>query len=429
MESLPAILRWLLEQQPPGFVDVVAVPLWQLVTRIQYLLQSKTPTTARLLSSIFSVSREYQVCLSSEAAASRYPAKSIERILMRVALCQSSAMDQAYELYRAECNVITSPHLQQLLCNPAFVQTNMLRVAGWCKFKQEERQHMQQGRGSRGTSTRTSSSLKQGSRTSRQHTSSSSSSSAVPLESALQHPSLHLSSSLHVSSSSTSAAVHAVAAAGPGSFEQLEVPPDHDLAAAALGRAALAVQASYTKLQFASAARRGSSTPLGIFLELAFQGLLTAARSAIDAERLLFSSAVDLQLLLELLALAGAEVEEGGDGMMVLLSILVILNSGMHTVSLADRRVFLAARTSMMLQVLNLMLALIRQPKASQPQSEAAVEGACLDAMADVINVREHGGEGGCSNSNWRYGTAVAFTFVLSPCTLCQRSYTVPVIL
>ena len=393
MESLPAFLRWLLEQQPPGFVDVIAEPLWQLVTSLQYLLHSTTPTTANLLSSIFSVGREYQIALSSDAAASRYPAAKVEKALVRVAISHAVALPQAHELYRDKGTPVTSPHLQQLIYNPAFVQANLLTVAGWCKLKQEERQHGQQGRAATGTSTRGSSS-KQGSKSSHQHGSNRSSSSSSR--------SNNSSSGSSSSSSCTSAAVQATAAGAPGSFAQLEIPPDHDLAAAAFGRTALAAQVVFTKLQFLAAARRGitSTTRPGVFLEPAFYGLLEGTSSAVHTKRSFLSSAGDLQLLLELLALAGAEVEEGRDGMKVLLNILLILNSGMHTISRADRGAFLAARASMMLQVLNLMLALIRRPKGTQPfgspQSEARMEGSCLEQMAMVfLSVSRLGGEGG----------------------------------
>ena len=394
MESLPAILRCLLEQQPPGFIDVVAVPLWQMVTSLQYLLHSKTPSTASLLSSILSVGREYQGCLSSEAAASRYPAKSIETLLMRIAISQAFALHHAYELYGAEDTPLRSPHLQELIYNPAFVQANLLTVAGWCKLKQEERQHVQQGRAAKDTSTGSSSSSKQGSRSSRQHGNSNRRSSAAS-------PGSGSSSS----SSSTPGAVQATAAAAPGSFAQLEVPPDHDLAAAALGKAALAVQVLYAKDQLASAARRGVTAPSCSALQWAFNGLTAGARTAAHTKHLFFTSAVDLQLLVELLALAGAEVEEGCEGMMFLLNILGLLERGLHTVSQADWGAFFAARANMMLQVFDLMLALIRQPKPTQMQSKAATEGACLRQMTQILTSVDHlGCQGGVNNSIWQLG-------------------------
>ena len=389
IESAPAVLRWSLEHQPPGFLQTIAIPLVDLLSHYlalsqQFLAVPSTSLRPIHLPGILAVMEEYHFFLSSPAAQT-VPSSVIEKTAMSVTKCQAAAVSCACA---GAVNKDADVGYQQLLRSRLVVEAAVLKVAGWCQHKQQGRRNPQQQQANKPSGKSSKSSRGNSGR-------QDSSSSAGRSSNSGGRAAAAAAGSEASSSSSTSR--RGGPAAVPGSYAQLEVPPDHDLVAESLRSKAL--------LCYSTMAR----TIAGSFRNVkGAGGLMAFARDALfvlqvalDAAALEFSSSSSssntssssissssspstitsasvcgtvstAKLLLEALALAGADVAEGMDtdkGMEAVYPILSFLHVSLHLLPRTELKAFISERGSLLLQVLSLVLDMIQphQPLLQQP--------------------------------------------------------------
>ena len=76
-----------------------------------------------------------------------------------------------------------------------------------------------------------------------------------------------------------------------------------------------------------------------------------------------------MQLLLEVLAFAGAELEQGRGEPLLVVNIMELLISGLKMLPLAESQAFVAARGSLLLQVLGLIPRVMQQINEGEEQA------------------------------------------------------------
>ena len=365
LESTPAILQWFLEHQATSFPESTAGSLWRFLDGLVSLLYSKSPSPAGLLS-IFSVSRQYQQYFSSPAAAGKHSPKVVSLLLLSVAQCQFTATSQLYELLKDENVPPRDPALQRLVLTPCVVDTALLKVASSCHFLQQQRQQEQQKQAGGVPLMTSSSSSRQSAGRFRQETSSSNGTNGRSSR-----------------SSSTSIQAPPVAASPgvPATFSKLVVPHDHEAAGVALGNAAFAVDAKLVSDVAAATAAAGRTSSVmgayGLYSVYVLHASSAAAAAAAAIPRQIegssgsqapcspqsLASPVYMQLLLEMVALAGADVEDGILRPYVFRKMLHAFNRALLNLSPDDQAAFIALRGSLLLQVFSLTLRVIQQPE------------------------------------------------------------------
>ena len=279
------------------------------------------------------------------------------------------------------------------------VEAALLKVAGWCQHKQQGRMKPQQQQTNKPSGKSNKSS--RGSRGKQDSTSGSSSSSgragAAAAGAGLEARSSSSSNTTGSRRGSSSSSMTA-AAAVPGSYAQLEVPPDHDLVAVSFGcTKAVSCYSSMAGLCSSVSSQAGSS-PL-VFAPDAMAVLQAASMAAAGAfdfssntsssssssstssssnssssntisisrsshpgsssSSSVWGAVSTAKLLLEVLALEGAE-EEGGrstdDSMEAVGKILLSLEAIPQLLTRAELEAFVSERGSLLLPVLSLVL-------------------------------------------------------------------------
>ena len=322
MSSSPEVLQWFLEQHPLTFPVESVLSLLELPCSFIGLTKTSSTDEAVQLSLIFSFTRLTQAYfqhLANPATARAFSSSQLNLMLHNLAAWQgymlirlANALDR-----RLKVSAKAQQLLQEMLQDTAVQQAVMLELAGGCKclFELVEQQ------GKRGAK------------------SSSSSRS-------------NTSSTRARTSSSRAAGGAAAAPAGmahPSSFAELAVAPDHELVAAADGKAAVvAAYAKVANMQF------NASRSFGQVLDYMHTSMVILTKAFADDGRF-HISAVELQLLLELAALAGFAIEKEGHA-----PGRIVVWAGPLTVLIGDvkadeRRAFVAARGDLLLQVLGVV--------------------------------------------------------------------------
>ena len=345
MSSGAEVLQWFLEQHPLTFPVEAPLSLFELACGFVGLTKTSSRDEAVQLSLISSFTRLAQAYfhhLGNPATARAFSSSRLDLLLDNLAACQGhmlSYLARAIER-RMEPSAKAQQLLQEMLQETAVQQAVMLEVAGGCKclFDLVERQ------GKRGAKKSSSSS------NSRSKSSSSNS--------------LNNTSSRGAGSrSSTAAGVFTAPAAGrayPSSFAELSVAPDHELVAQAGGKSA--VVAAYARV---AGMRLEASRPFGKLLEYMQPSVLILMEA--DAHDVQFqASAVEVQLLLELVALAGFAMEKEGNSPEPVVFWLSPLSMLISKVTVAERRVFVAARGDLLMQVLGVLFRAVEQQDLQQ---------------------------------------------------------------
>ena len=413
--------------------------------------------TTSLLSSIFSISRKYQLFLSSSAA-SEVPAAVVEKVAFVLTQCQGIALGLA----------IQPGGSQQLLRSKVVVEAAFLKMTGWCAYRQQQRaeqqQQQQQGQARRATASSSCG------RSSSNSCADSKSRSGKQLSSRSSHSKTTSPSQGSSSSRGPSTETNVAAADVPASYAALKIPHDHVLAAAALGKRvlpsyiqhyriaatrALALEGNKALTWFghcavdvvkvlslgaasepsgssssfvagglpaldaggsssssavtapaapssaksiASSSSSSSSSSTAAFPAPAVSEALdssssrltvaaAAAESFASSSSLPLSLVVQQQLLLEVMALVGAEVEEEGSEVQTLFDVLTIFTGSMLQLCEAERQAFISARGSLLLEVLHLTLGTLQQEQSTQEQQQGQEPGLGLVGANLAIGV------------------------------------------
>ena len=107
-----------------------------------------------------------------------------------------------------------------------------------------------------------------------------------------------------------------------------------------------------------------------------------------------FSSAVNLQLLLESIPLAAAEGERAGGCIQALVSSLSLLSLATGAISIEERRAFLAARGDFLLQVLLLVLKAVDGAGQQQEAPSPSQVDLCRRSVLELLHYFVFGGGG-----------------------------------
>ena len=330
------------------------------------------------------VMEEYHFFLSSPAAQT-VPSSVIEKTAMSVTKCQAAAVSCACAGAVCEGNDVG---YRQLLESRLVVEAAVLKVAGWCQHKQQGRRKPQQQQANK-----PSGKSSKGSRGNRGKKDSSSSASR---SSSSGGRATAAAAGFEACSSSTSR--RGGPAAVPGSYAQLEVPPDHDLVAASLRSKAVSCYSTIASsiaawdvkgvgglmafahdavlvLQVASdaAALESSSTSSSSkasSISVSSSSISISGSSSTSTS--VCGTVATAKLLLEALALAGAEVEQSRNTDEVMEAVSAIVSSLENSLQLlprAELQAFISERGSLLLQVLSLVLDMIQhhQPLLQQP--------------------------------------------------------------
>ena len=416
IESALAVLRWSLEHQPPGFLQTIAIPLVGLLYRyremFKYLRLPLTPLHLKHLPGTLAVMKEYHLYLSSTAA-DRIPASVAEKVAMSVTRCQANALTSAW----AGGHESTDVESQRLMINPFMVEAALLKVAGWCQLKQQGRIKLQQQTigpfGKRNECSR-------GKRNKHGSSSSTSSSTIRSSRAAAAAAGFEARSSTSTSSSSNSRgepeSSMSAAAAVPGSYAQLGVIlEDHFLVAASLGSKAVSCYSTMASFYAASVGDvKGAGGLMGfagdaMFVLQTASSAESSSTSSSSGNTTTSSSTISIsssshagsststpvcgtvstaKLLLEALALSGAEMEDGmnrGDGMNALIKTLALLQFTLQLCPRTELEAFISERGSLLLQVLSLMLDMIQPHELLLQQPAGARWGQLLQVVVSFI--------------------------------------------
>ena len=320
--------------------------LWELAFDFVELIKTGSTDEAvqlSLISSFIRLTQAYFQHLGNPATASAFSSSRLNLLLHNPAACQGhmlASLSKAIER-RMELSAKAQQLLQEMLRDSAVQQAVMLDIAGGCKclFGLVEQQGKRGAKSSRSSSSRsrinTSSSRKPGSSSSRKPGSSS-------------------------SRAAGGAAAAAAGMAYPGSFAELPIVPDHDLIAAADGNAV--VVAACAKV---AGMRLKGRRPFGELLEYMRPSVLILIEAAADNVRF-STSAADLQLLLESVALTGFAWEKEGDAAERLVLWLGPLTMLTCQTKVAERRAFVSARGDLLLQVLGVHCRAVEEQRLQQ---------------------------------------------------------------
>ena len=294
---------------------------------------------------------------------------------------------------RLEVPAKTQKLLREMLQDTAVQQAVMLELAGGCKclFELVEQQ------GKRGA--KSSSSSRSSSNTSSSRRAGTSSSSRA---------------------AGGTPAAPASEIAYPSSFAELPVAPDHELVAAADCKAV--VVAAYAKV---AGMQINTSRPLGQVLDYMHPSVAIMTKALTDDGRF-YASAVELQLLLELVALAGFAIEKEGHAPGRIVGFVGPLTVLIGHVKAAERRAFVAARGDLLLQVLGVVCRTAEQQDLQlQVMSGREDEGEMYMSMvlAPLSACTEGGGSGETSADhfvNLRGASAIVLFLFTSCCQLAQ---------
>ena len=319
----------------------------------------------KLMSDILGVSLKYRRFLSATAPSSQHLVMPLKKIACTIAEAQSGLIRHMRILLDQPSNALRrSPERWQLLHSPAFIETSILALAGWCKFMQAW------SNSSRAIS---SSNSNKGGRSSSSKKKGSSSSNS--------------SSSKKKGSSSSSSTTAATAASPPSTFLQLVVPDDHCSFGDGLAQE-YASDDAWDELQ----------GPVLMLLEGMKESGDPSSGQAWPFGNIMTSS--HLQLLLETVALAGAYgAQQSGEvfgdlvgGMLGCVEFLPVVWVGIAAAAVEQRMAFVAARGGLLLQVCRLVLEAchaLQQPQQHQPQwpdqqmvLQQAVDGGRLQVAA-----------------------------------------------
>ena len=358
MESTPALLQQLLQLQPPGFTALTAPSLWMLMISyiaVPYGGRLFTAAELTLISSIVTTSMQYMRHFSASPSI-QCPCKARAKTELKAVMAQSAAIIFV-------CPLLMNPDqhssqqlaMQQLLSNPALTEAAVISVAGLCQsyHKQHDQQLKKQQQAFQAASGRSmKGKLRSSSRTSRSTTTSSSGSSSSP--SGPANPS-------------------------PTSFLQLEIPPDHQSFAVGLANAAVKWENWLATILSGLSLGQGPIVVLRETSQVRSWMSWSIGENALGAgnSRPFGGTAITLdhlQLLLEALALAGAEVERDSSGKGRLLPsvmrCLEVLGIALGQAAVAERVAFVDTRGDLLIQACNLVLSAINADDEQQQQEQ-----------------------------------------------------------
>ena len=340
MSSGPEVLQWFLEQHPLTFPVESALRLWELASGFVGLTKTSSTDEAiqlSLISSFTRLTQAYFQHLANPATARAFSSNRLNLLLHNLAVGQGHMLESLSKILdrRMEVSAKAQELLQEMLQDTAVQQAVMLEFAGGCKclFELMERQ------GKRGT------------KSSSRSRSSNTSSNRKPSSGR---------------AAGGGAAAPAAGMAYPSSLAELPVVPDHELVAAAAGKAA--VVAAYAKV---AGMQLKASRPFRALLECMKPSMVIMIEAAADDVRFHAVSAADLQLLLELVVLAGFALETEGEATEHVVGWLGPLTVLMKQMEPAERRVFVSARGDLLLQVLGVLCWAVEQ----QDWQQQAVHG------------------------------------------------------
>ena len=361
--STPSVLKWLLDNRPIHFIQRFTV-LWQTLNfwmqrrlgvppmGIPALCQSLPQLTATCqhhLQHLASQLDEDQAALTTASQQIR----SKEEVLLKVLLGSSILLMMTGDALLQD--VITD-----LFAGPSLLDSALILLSGLAKatHKQHVAQQQQVGVSSSANGSRTRGGIANSSSSSTGGSSGNSRGREAGSSS-----SANLSSSSSSSSTSGKKKKHGDGAGvvGVTSFEQLPVPPDHDLVKVSSGLPATAAQADNLVNPGGAVEWPSVAVPFEMpFADLALKMVaMYCATShcsfAAPGHWAAAASGPVLQLLLELTALLGKEEQLNDEGLLRAwedLSAVAILK---------ERQAFLAARGALLLQVLWLLAEQRRQ--------------------------------------------------------------------
>ena len=430
IESASAVLRWSLEHQPLGFLQTITTPLVDLLSKYLELALTSTPLHPTLLPGILDVMKGYHIFLSSSAA-EKFSGSLVEKITMSGTQCQGFALACIWAgAHQEDAGV----GFRQLLLCPVVVEAALLKMAGWSQHKQQGmiKPQKQQTNKPSGKSNK-SSRGKGGKQGSSGSTSRSSSARGRAGAGAAAAAGFEACTSSSNTTGSRRGEPGTAAATVPGSFAQLEVPPDHDLVAASLGSKAVscfsskarlcstvsskaasfphardvgglmafapdamfvlraALIAAAETLEFrsnSSSSNTSSSSASSSSSTTTTTSVSRSTRAGSTSSTSVWGAVSTAKLLLEALALAGAEVEGSrstDDSIEAVFLILSFLNVSTQLLPRAELEVFVSERGSLLLQVLSLVLDRIQQHQLMLQQLVGAPWSKLLEMVVCVI--------------------------------------------
>ena len=333
MISSPALLYWFLEHQPLTFPADSVLALWFLSSNYMKLAQRGWSTNAAeavLILQMTTASSSYFQHLAKPTVTSRLHCSVLSRLLEIIASCQANILMRISQMVAQAPGDVWGQALQDVLHAPAVHDVAMLQLAGacHCSYRLWSEQHAKDA--AKGTSSNSA-----------KYKGKSSSTSS--------------SSTRGKSSSSSKASKAAGGTAAPGlgcvsSFQELSVAPDHNIVAVADGHAAIV--AAYAKVAKLHADLKDPHAGPLLTMRGAVQ-VMSAGATTGNSSR---PSSADLQLLLESVILVGIGEEVTKSPPKLMQPALNALIRHLHLAKVADRRVFVAARGALLLQLLGVVL-------------------------------------------------------------------------
>ena len=383
-----------------------------------YLVLPATPLHPIHLPATLAVLKDYHLYLSS-AAASIFSTSLVEKTAMSVTKCQATGLFHATAGVHDSADVAS----RQLLANPHVMEAALLKVAGWCHHKQQGRMQpqQQQTNGPSGRRNKNSGGKKgKGDSSSSPSSSTTRSSRAAPAAAGFGARS-STSTSSSTSRRGEQESNMTGAAAIPGSYAQLEcgIPNDHNLAAASLGSKAMWCYSRMASWHAASVGHvKGAAGLMGVGRDALvvlhatlYPALMLSSSSSSGNTSSSSSSSTAIsagssstsgsttaisvcgsvstaKLLLEALALTGAEVEGGmakDEGVEALFQMLSFLQASLQLLPREELEAFISERGCLLLQVLSLVLDMIQHNQLLLQQPLGVPWAQLLQRVASLV--------------------------------------------